>query len=183
MGFEKVREDVLARARKEAQGILSEAKKEEEQVIAVATQKADEIAKALLDDAELRLAEERSRDLAAAELEAAKALLDARKRLIEEVYFEAAAAIVKSPAARRSEHVKSLLRRAREQMDVQLVMCNERDVKSVTGVRCQPAGIAGGIIAENSDGTVRIDLSYGAMIEKVRELTLKDVAKILFTGN
>ena len=180
MGLEKVREEVLARAKRQAAAIISDAKREEDESLKLATEKADEKKKQILVAAEREVAEMKTRELAASELEVSKMSLDARKKIIDEAYELAAEQIAKSSAAQRKEHIRKLLEKAKNEFEIAKVYVNEKDLKHIDGYKTQITNILGGIIAENKDGTVRVDLSYNSLHDRTRERTMKDVAKILF---
>ncbi|MBI2575046.1 hypothetical protein HYV82_04120 [Candidatus Woesearchaeota archaeon] len=180
MGMEKVREEVLAKAKRQAAQIVAEANRESDAIMKSAEEKADENRKKALQEAERQMAEARTRETAAAELEAAKMMLDAKKKIIEEVFEEAKSRVAKTPAPERRRHIKTLIEKAKQQIDIDRVLCAEKDINSVEGYKSQPTAITGGIIIENKEGTVRVDCSYEALMEKAKEKALKDVANTLF---
>ncbi len=180
MGMEKVREEVLAKAKRQAAQIIAEANRQSEDIMKSAEEKAEENRKKTLQEAEMQIGAARTRETAAAELEAAKMLLDAKKKLIEEVFEEAKSRLAKTPASERRRHIKKLIETAKQQIDIHKVLCAERDINSVEGYKSQPTGITGGVIIENKEGTVRVDYSYEALMEKAKEKALKDVANTLF---
>ena len=178
MGLEKVRDEVLAKARKHASVILADAKKQEEQILSEAHEKASSHSEFALRQAEKELVDLRNRELASSELEVSKRLLDAKKKLMDHVYEEVTSRLAKFSPAKRQEHIRALLDSVKG-MDIGLVLCNEKDLK-FAGRNAQKADIMGGVIVQSSDGTVRIDLSYESLLQMVKEETLKDVANELF---
>lgn len=180
MGMEKVREEVLAKAKRQAAQIVAEANRESEAIMKSAEEKAEENKKRAMQESERRISEMNTRELAAAELEAAKMMLDAKKKLMEDAFEEAKSRLAKTPAQERRRHIKTLIEKAKQQTDIHKVLCAERDINSVEGYKSQPTIITGGIIIENKDGTVRVDYSYEALMEKAKEKALKDVANTLF---
>ncbi len=180
MGIEKVREEVLAKAKRQAAQIVAEANREAEAIMKSAVDKAEENRKKAVQEAERQISEERTRETSAAELEAAKMMLDIKKKLIEDVFEEAQRSLAKTAAQERRSHIKRLIEKAKSQIDIHRVLCAEKDANSIEGYKSQPTGITGGIIAENKEGTVRVDYSYEAVMERAKEESLKDVAKTLF---
>lgn len=180
MGIEKVKDEVIAKAKKSAAGIIAESQKEAERMINAAEEKAEIRKNTAALETEKELADMKIRELSSAELEAAKMLLNAKKNAIDKVFDEATQRISKMPPSSRKEHINAMVGKAKSQIEIGKLLCSERDIKNIDGYKIQPAGITGGIIAENRDGTVRIDYSYEAIIEKIRREMLKDVAKILF---
>ena len=182
MGLENVREEVISKARKQASAMVAEAKKEADAIVSAAEEKALARRKIILDETEKELADQKAREMASAELDVTKMLLEAKKRIIEAVFQDAMDSVSKTPPQKRKEHINAIVSRAKKEIEIHRLLCNEKDIKHISGFRVQPLDIAGGVIAENKDGTIRIDYSYEAQLEKIREGTLKDVAKILFKG-
>ncbi|MEK6876839.1 MAG: V-type ATP synthase subunit E family protein, partial [Nanoarchaeota archaeon] len=60
------------------------------------------------------------------------------------------------------------------------VYCNKNDAKLVKGFKAESSDITGGLIAENADGTVRVDYSFDTMLQNVKENELQKISKILF---
>ncbi len=180
MGIEKVREEVIAKAKKDAAAIIAEGQKEALTIVNAAEEKAKIRKKASEAEVEKELMELKIREMSSAELEASKSLLETKKKLIEEAFEEAKQRISKTAPSARKEHIKALMSKAKKQTEIGKILCNESDVKHVEAYKAQITDISGGIIAENKDETIRIDYSYESILNKIRENSLKDVAKILF---
>ncbi|MBI3034245.1 hypothetical protein HYY72_03725 [Candidatus Woesearchaeota archaeon] len=180
MGIEKVMEEVIAKAKKRSAQIIAEARKEADESISSAMKTAEEAKRSALQDAERELSEQKTREIASAELDVIKSLLNARKKIIDDVFQEAIDRISRIPPSRRKEHIDNIISMAKKELEIHRLLCNEKDIRHISGYRAQPCNIMGGIIAENKDGSIRIDYSYEAMLEKTKEVTLKDVAKTLF---
>ncbi|MBI4439167.1 hypothetical protein HY640_04500 [Candidatus Woesearchaeota archaeon] len=180
MGIEEVKEEITAEARRQAAETIASARKEAERITKAASQQEEEKKKTAIKQLEEQLAMNNQKELAAAEIDSSKSILEAKKKAVEEAFNEAANRIAKSTPAQRKEHIKRLLEKANEQIQISKVCCSEKDLKHIDGVRAEPRNLTGGIIAENKEGTIRIDYSYDAILEKVKEEKLKDVAKTLF---
>ncbi len=180
MGIEKVREEVIAKAKKQAAAIIAEAQKEAQAIVASAEEKAKSKKRTAEAEIEKEISEMKTREISSAELEVNKMLLETKKKIIEEAFEEAKQRISKMPASSRKEHIRALISKAKNQIEISKIICNENDVKYAEGYKAQTANISGGIIAENRDGTIRIDYSYESILDKIRDESLKDVAKILF---
>jgi len=73
--------------------------------------------------------------------------------------------------------------RAQKEIPVKNVFANAIDkaaVQSIKGIMFHQSDISGGIIAENDDGTVRIDYSIDELLACVRKQYLQETAAILF---
>ena len=80
----------------------------------------------------------------------------------------------------REECMNKLLDKAKKDIEVAKVYCNKNDAKLVKGFKAEPSDIIGGLIAENADGTVRVDYSFGTMLQNIKENELQKISRILF---
>jgi V/A-type H+/Na+-transporting ATPase subunit E len=182
MGLEKVRDEVLAEAKKKASATIKAAEAESSAIVRAAEKSVQERQASGKQDAERLAGLLRKKALSSAALEGRKQLLQEKNRLMSNVFEEARAKLEDIDAKTRARHITSLVAQAKKEIDVALILCNEQDLKLLDGVKAQAAPIAGGIIAESSDGKVRVDFSYETLLEQVREQCMQDVAKILFSG-
>jgi len=126
-----------------------------------------------------------NRELASAKLEAKKYLFDAKKQLLAEAYTQSWDAITSFSGSERTVFIKALLAKAKKELDFKQVYCNSQDKNAVTSVvntvslKVQP--IEGGIIVENNDGTVKVDYSFETIFEQIKETSMQNVAKTLFS--
>ncbi len=187
MGLEKVKQEILDNARNEASGIIEAAQAEARSILKAAQKQAEQNEEQAA--AELQTAAEalRRKEAASAELELQKQTLSTKSEIIEQAFLDAAQKIFSLTEKKREAHIISLLEAARKEMNVAVVRCNARDIKladSASGGKLKiltDDSITGGIIAESSDGKLRIDYSYDALLDQARSKVLGEVANALFS--
>ena len=134
----------------------------------------------------MRTRPRRRKKAASAELELQKQTLSTKSELIEQAFRDAAQKMASFTEKKREAHIRSLLEAARKEMNVAVVRCNAKDIEladSASGGKLKilsEDSIKGGIIAESSDGKLRIDYSYDALLEQARSKVLGDVANAIF---
>jgi V/A-type H+-transporting ATPase subunit E len=182
MGLEQVKAEILQQAKKEASDIAKNAEKEAAkaakdtgaELIAYEKEKEENF---------MRIAEViKRKGIAQMGLDMKKLLLEAKKDAINSVFDAVKRKLHALPAAKKSEMLESVFKKAKKEIDAQLVFCNPRDAPLLKdkGVEVREANISGGIIAENRDSTIRIDLSYEAILENIRHESLQEVSAELF---
>lgn len=190
---EKIREAVLEKARREAEKIIAEAKKEAERIIEKARREWEEnrnrVREQILEEARRR-AEEIIID---ARIKARMRLTEAKREVVEEV-LRNIEDIVRKGGFDRRESIYRLLREAIRPLEGDIrVYVAERDLRIARGVvkelgedsrvkitEIRTAKIVGGVIAESTDGTVRVDNSYEARLELVRTRLIPRIQRELF---
>lgn len=183
MGLEKVKQDILEKARKEADEILEAAAADARAIMKSAEKQAQDCEKALAEEEGKAAELMKRREVASAELEMQKQVLSAKNELIESVFDVVRKRLKLRSDKSREADVKSLLKAASQEMGVAVVQCNTRDAKFIEGGGLRVAGndaLLGGIIAESPDGRLRVDYSYETLLGQVKAKVLSDVAKKLF---
>ncbi len=176
MSLERVKIDIVEKARHAASLKLIEAKKKAKEILAESERKLSE-ARAQTTDSNSRSAHEIMRqESARAELEGKKAVLAAKKEVIDEVFANAKDEMMKSNA----DIVPRLLEQAKKEIAIEYVYCNKKDSSMVKKYKVKESAINGGIIAENKEQTIRIDLSLDTLFSQVRDNYLDEVAATLF---
>ena len=84
------------------------------------------------------------------------------------------------PAEKRRAFVQRFLTLAGNQIEVSRVIVNAQDAKYVTSHTAKQGPIGGGLIAENSDGTLRVDYSIETLLMQASTDALPEVAEELF---
>ena len=180
MGLEAVKDEILANARKQEDALLAEAKKEADKIMKEAQNSIAEF-KQKTEAETKRLAEMINRqETASAELESKKLILEAKKEAMESAFDEARKIVEKLSGKKREEYMNRLLEKAKNDIEVDKVYCNKNDARLVKGFKAESADIIGGIIAENKDGTVRVDYSFDALLQTIKENELQKISKLLF---
>ena len=180
MGLEKVRQDILLKAEQECGKLRDEGKKKADEILDRArkdalksVEKAKQSVKTVLEDME-------KRDLAAAELEMNKQLLNAKKDLIDKVTEEAKKQLSRLSNEKRKAYLKKLLGKAKKELDVSRVYCNSQDKSFFSGFDVVEQEMLGGLIAENKDQTIRVDYSFESLLDDTIENNLREIAETIF---
>src|SRR3989338_8355155 len=180
MGLEAVKGEILANARKREEALLAEAEKEAGNIIKEAQNRIAEFKEKAEAETKKLIETMKRQETASAELESKKLSLEAKKESVEKVFEEARKIIDALSDRKREEHMSKLLDKAKNDIEVTKVYCNKKEAKLVKGLKAEPAGIIGGLIAENADGTVRVDYSFDTILQDIKENELQKISKILF---
>jgi V/A-type H+-transporting ATPase subunit E len=122
----------------------------------------------------------KKQELASAELNNKKVLLEAKKQIIDRVFSEATKKVEGLDDKKREDYINKLLEKAKSDIGVENIYCNEKDIKILKDFNVKGAGLIGGLIAENKEKTIRIDYSFDTMIQNIKENELQGINKILF---
>ena len=180
MGLEELKEEIIRNAKEQETALLAEARKEANRIIKETEKKIEEI-KQRSDEGTKKIIETIKRqELASAELENKKILLDAKKQIIEAVFAEAAKKLENLNDKKREAYIKKLFEKAKRDIEVAYVYCNKKDLKFLKGANAATADITGGILAENKEKTIRVDYSFDTILQNIKETELQNISKILF---
>ncbi len=186
MGLEKVKQEILEKARKDAAGIVGAAQAEAKAVMRASEKQMQNYERLVDEDAGRSVEQMKRRELASAELELQKQVLAAKNELIETVFSQAMKKLGQLGDKKREAHVKGLLDLARKEMNVAVVHCNSKDVEFLEGGSSDKLkvikndSISGGIVAESPDRKLKVDYSYETVLEQTKSKVLSDVARLLF---
>ncbi len=183
MGLEKVKQEILEKAKREADAVIDAANAEAKAIMKAAEKQMQDYGKMVAEDEGKTAELVERREVASAELELQKQMLTAKNELIGSVFAQVREKLKTKSEKAREADAKSLLKVASQEMGVAVVQCSGRDMKFLEGDRLKIArndAMLGGIIAESQDGKLRVDYSYDTLLEQVRAKVLSDVAKKLF---
>ncbi|MBI2145232.1 hypothetical protein HYU18_02810 [Candidatus Woesearchaeota archaeon] len=185
MGLEKVKQEILEKARQEAGSIIEAATSESKAIVRAAEKQANEGEEVAEKEFQKASESMKKREAASADLELQKQMLAAKSELIEQVFIEARKMLGSLPDKKREAHIASLIDLAKREMPVSSLRCSTRDARIVESKAgklriIREEGMLGGIIAESSDGRLRVDYSYESLLEQVKVRVLGDVARELF---
>lgn len=180
MGLEAVKEEILNSAKEQANSMIAEARKEANRIAKEAEKRIGEIREKSEAEAKKMLDAIKRQEFASAELENKKMLLEAKKEIIESVFAEARKRLEALDDRKRELMMKRLLEKAKNEIEIACIYCNKRDAKFIKGFGVEAANILGGIMVENKEKTVRIDYSFDAMLQGIKESELQNVSKTLF---
>ncbi|MGZ4902445.1 MAG: V-type ATP synthase subunit E family protein [Halobacteriota archaeon] len=181
MGLEVVVNDVLAKGESEAQQIKREGQEGADSIIAQAERDAQALLVEMRDQMIDQIERRKRREEASAHLEVKRLILNAKKQLLDELYVEAIKALARLPESEREEIIQNLLKSPE---GFTRVYSNAQDEPLVRRNSTLQYGgtisCTGGVLLENEDGTIIRDLTFDAMLDDVREGSIKKVAEILF---
>jgi len=180
MSLEKVKEEIISKAKQNAEAILKEGRDESAEIMKKAEEKIKENREKIKDELKKIEAAIKKKEIASSELEIKKLFLEEKKRAIENVFDEAKKKIKALSENKREEHIKRLIEKAKKEIDVSYIYCNKKDKGFVEDFEVEEREILGGVIAENSNRDVRVDYSYETLLEGAKEKYLQDLGKVLF---
>ncbi|MCG7851127.1 MAG: V-type ATP synthase subunit E [Methanosarcinaceae archaeon] len=182
MGLETVVKDILDVAHNEASKINADADAEVSRIIDEARQTAKKIMGESLSKAEDDIKKMRQQETSSSNLEVKRAILNARKEVLESVYMKAVGTIAVLPPSKNEELLKAIIET--QQINGSRIYSN-RDSEEITkklstldyagNINC-----IGGVVIENEDGTIRLDYTYDLIMKNMNDQSLKQLSDILF---
>lgn len=180
MGLDEVKKEIIDDANKKVDAIIEKAQAEAEAIFDQTRQKAvGEKQKADAHTSVLIEALTR-REIAAAEFDARKMMLDAKKELIDASMDRARKKVASWNDAKRGSILKKLMAKAKSDLDLAIVAANPKDKKHVKGVSFESADMLAGMIGRTKDGRVSVDYSVDEMLQSIRDNELAQIGKVLF---
>lgn len=180
MGLEAVKEEIIRNAKEQEIALLAEARKDAARLMRDAEKKAEEMKSKMDAETKRRLDAIKRQEMASADMENKKMLLEAKKEIIESVFMQARNAIGGLDAGKREACIKRLVERVKLDIEPACFYCNKEDAKFLKGLNFKPADTIGGVFAENKDMTIRVDYSFETLLESIKENELQSINKILF---
>jgi len=191
MGLEVVIEEIRDRGKREADQIRSETQAEVSSILHDAQERAERIKLGVDQDVERQRTHIMGQEVSAANLVVKRQLLNTQKELLDQVYAAALSTIAKLPEDFHREAMKTLLRKALQEIPDGIVRCAPRDREALSRILSEdpsfsgytkgnPVEIDGGVIIESRDGTLQIDFSYKTTLNDIWETGLKDASGTLF---
>ena len=184
MALDKVANEILENAKQEGNLRVQEAEKERARILQEADQKIERMRKAdekELQDALLRM---RRQELSSAELEAKKIVLNQRKDILNRTFEETLEEFSAMPSAEKSALYKKILAQGKKIIPMPRVFCPVGEADLLAGLRgaesLTETDMESGLILENKDGTVHLDLRFRTLLETIWERELRDISTVLF---
>jgi V/A-type H+-transporting ATPase subunit E len=182
MAIEDVKQQLLSEAEAKAKKIVAEADTQVE----ASTKQIEEEVKTyeshLQKQNEDMLTLHKRKELAQAEFDGKKLLLDAKKELVDQTMEKVQHMLEQLPPAKRKKLNEALLKEASKEITVKQVILAKKDLRTVSkaGIKKITGDITGGLIAETADGKILVDLSVESMLEQIRAEKLQEVSEVLF---
>ncbi len=182
MGLDAIVEEISDKGRIEADKIGEEASLEVSKIIAEAEANAVRLKAAKEEAVRKEIDRLRQQELSSANLEVKKAILNARKEILDEVYEDAKESVKKLPAEKNQKLLKSIIEK--NQNSNARIYSRTKDRQAIKKLtKLEYAGeidCIGGVVIENEDGTEVMDFKYDTILKNVSEQSLKQVSDILF---
>ncbi|MBI2577051.1 hypothetical protein HYV84_07595 [Candidatus Woesearchaeota archaeon] len=182
MGLESVKEEIIASAKKEAGDILAKADRELKEMAQRVKQEIDGYRANLSEKVAGELRSLKDNELSKSRLESRKAALEAKSKLIKEVFGQAKEKLSHESADERRKRMSSLLGIAKSRISPGSVAANPEDKQFFPGLNVQNAALSGGFLMTDKEGKVSLDFTYDAILDQIKEKELGEIAKILFGG-
>ncbi len=182
MGLESVIEEILARGQAESEEIRRGAQAERERVLQEA--RAEGAKLFARREQEARLAAERTRiqDLARAELESKKIVLNAQKEVLDQVHAKVLEGLASAQDA--APLLRRLLDANASEWRSGKVYSNAKDAAAVRAVVTSNFGgtidCVGGFVVESLDGTRKTDLRFETLLQDIWRDSIREVAGVLW---
>lgn len=180
MGLDEVKNEILEKAKKEAKSITDSADKEALNTIADAKSKAKDFLNSAKEEVEKEIQTMERKEIAKANFEVKKQMLDKKQELITKVYEDTLEQIKKLDSKKNEQFFGKLLGKASKQIEISTLYLNKNDKNLAKDYSWFSADIFGGVIAENKEKTVKVDFSYDSILQSVKSKTMSDVVNILF---
>ena len=178
MGIEEVRKEIVDNAKSEANKLLAEARKEEKAIVEAIEKTAKQNKQKQQQAIKTSLEQHRLVVLSEAESAVKKERLILERELLNEVFAKVADKLVNLDAKKRALHMKQLSKKIKE-FNFSKVYCSPKDQKTLAP-KTEKAEILGGIILENNDGDVRVDISYEVLLDEVKKEEMPAIVETLF---
>jgi V/A-type H+-transporting ATPase subunit E len=184
MALDKVANDILDNARKEADQRIQEAEKERGRILQEADQKVDRMRKVEEKELQDSLMRMRRQELSSAELEAKKIVLNKRKDVLNRTFDEMVKELSAMDPKEKSHLYKKILADGKKVIHKPKVFIPKGEADLLAGLRgCESlteTDISTGLILENEDGTVRLDYRFKTILESIWDKELKSISNTLF---
>ncbi len=184
MALANVTQEISRAADEKAAAIKAEAETEIAKIRADADQKIAELKEK--EDKRLKEAIERltRQELSSAELESKKIVLAKKKEILAEAFDGVLSELENEPADQKLAHYRAMVKAASGIIDKPKALMSPKDSFTaaelgVTSVETDER-IASGLILQNEDGTVEVDMQYSTLLQSIWNREMKKVSDMLF---
>jgi V/A-type H+/Na+-transporting ATPase subunit E len=180
MGLEEVRKEILSSAKAKAKGILKEGEQEVEGINSSIEMRLKDRQAQLKQDMERSIRDFEERASAETASLVRKRRLSLEKEMIEESFSKAYSQLTKMDLKKREKLTLALFEKASKDFKFARLYCAKEDLKLLKKHNPIETDISGGIVLENEDGSVRLDLSFESLLESIKEDSMPSISKTLF---
>jgi V/A-type H+-transporting ATPase subunit E len=184
MALDKVANDILENARKEADLRIQEAEKERAKILQESDQKIEKTRKAEEKELQDALTRMRRQELSSAELEAKKIVLNKRKDILNQTFEEMLKELSAMDNKEKSALYHKMVADGKKIIHKPKVFVPKGEADLLAGLKgCESlteTDMGSGLILENADGSVRLDYRFKTILESIWERELKSISNTLF---
>lgn len=186
MSLEKVVEDVLDQAKKQAEKIVLDAGAEAGKIISEAERKAVIVSKELSEKNMVLALELEKKEFSSAKLKANKDFFEAKKEILDEINALAFKKVSELSGEKRNSVLKHLAEKALRELDgAEFFYSTEKDkvliqkffpkLKHAGGINS-----VGGLVLENSSRNIRVNCTFEVLFDSVKGDCLNEIASRVF---
>ena len=184
MGLEKVIDDILKRGEAKRKEIVKTGEMERDNQIAHARKEIEATRAKAEERTRTTISQMEQQELSAAELESKRALLEAQKKVMDDLRSQTLEELARLPADKRKKIYSKLTAKAKAELGECFVYSNDRE-KSLIQL---PIGMSrsgtvetiGGLVFESKDHTVRLDFRFETILEDMWSAKMKEIYTRLF---
>lgn len=184
VSLEKVSDELISTAKKEADKIKDNAKEKAESITQSANKIIEEKQSIADRQTQSTLDAMAKKELASAKLEEKRLVLDAKKDVIEKVYTALENKIVAIDKKTKEKAYAKLVKTAKQEFEPAYMYARKEDItivkKLAKDVTVIEENLLGGIVFENVERTVRLDKSFDSVLATLKAENIKDVSEMLF---
>lgn len=173
MALENVIEDIINQANGSASELIKEGEEEADHLLSKAHIEAKQKLEKFEEESRNIAEEKKNSELTAARLEQKRMTLAAKKMATENIFNEIKSKIAQLSRKDNEDLAKTLVQKAKKELkDAKYVYSNSADKRVVEKMGLEFAGTIdclGGIIVENSDKSVRVNLTFDRLFEDFKE--------------
>lgn len=178
MGLENIEKSIVEITNKKASQMIDEAMRKASEIKEETENKIKEEDITSKNETEKLIEQLKQSFEALAKFEIKRTELSTKKEIIEKIFEKTVLKIETLDDKTLEKLTKKLLNDAKNEIDVKIVYCNEETKKWVPKeFKVKTEEMLGGIMAENNDGTIRVDNRFETILEEVRKDALKKIAK------
>jgi len=184
MALDDVKLEIAKSAEQSAAAIMAEADSEVSRIMA----QADAEIAAMKEKEDKRLAESVERlkrqEISSAELESKKIVLAKKKEILNKAFAETLASLEAAPEKEKTAMYKKMVESAKDVIADPKVYVPADSTATAKGLGVSEVvktdKIASGIMLENADGTLMVDMQYKTILQTVWDREMKALSDILF---
>jgi V/A-type H+-transporting ATPase subunit E len=184
MALDKVMDEILEGAKKDADLLIQSAEKEKAIILQSANEKILAERKLEAKQLEEMLKRLRQQETSSAELEAKRVVLNARKDVLDQVFSGTLKELSSMADSEKSRLYAKLFANGAKVIPQPNVYCPKGEARLLSGIpgigSIQETDMDAGVILESKDGMFRLDYRFRTMLEDIWEKELKNVSNILF---